>query len=357
MKLKLALFLLLISLVASPILFSKVQAGIATPRKLTLSDSRAGATGVTQDYAFTTSATTAIKQVDISVCTTPSGSCVAPSGYSAGTPTLASNNIAGAGRTTTAPTANAMRIVVTTPAAQATQAVTLSFTGTTNPSTVNTTYFARVTIYSDAGTTIIDGPDAIGFAILDTTSISVTATIDPTLTFSIAPVTSGATVNGATANITTTATTIPFGTLVATSPKIGAHDVTVTSNAGVGYVITVKGATTPVLTSGSDNIDEFTGTNAAPATWSSPAGTSNSVNTGFFGYTTNDTTLGTGTATRFTSAGPKWAGTSATPGEVAYSAIGVTSEVTRIGWQTEVNSLQAPGSYSGSVILVATPTY
>jgi hypothetical protein len=170
-------------------------------------------------------------------------------------------------------------------------------------------------------------------------------------------VTSGGTVNGATTNITTTATTIPFGTLSSGSPKIGAHDLTVTTNALNGYTITVKGTTSPVLNSGGQNIDEFTGTNATPTTWSSPAGSSASVNTGFFGYTTNDATLGTGTAARFTTSGPKWAGTTTSPLEVAYSASQVTAEVTRVGWEAEVNALQPQGSYTGTVILVATPTY
>ena len=353
----LSIFLVLTLIIFPDYILPKADAGATTLRKVTVSDSRAGGTAVTHIYNFTVSATTAIKQVDIQICTTASGACVAPSGFSSGTPTLVTDNLAGVGRTTTAPTANAMKIVVTTPASQATQAVTLTFSGTTNPSTVDTTYFARLTTYSDAGTTVIDGPDVMGFAILNTTSIVVSATIDPTLSFSIAPVVSGGLVNGATTNVTTTATTIPFGTMVSTSPKIAAHDITVTSNAGVGYVVTVRGTTNPVLVSGTENIDEFTGTNTAPTAWSSPAGIVGSVNTGFFGYTTNDATLGTGTPARFTSGGPKWSGTTTSPLEVAYSAVGVTGEVTRVGWEAEVNSMQVPGAYTGSVILVVTPTY
>ena len=123
--------------------------------------------------------------------------------------------------------------------------------------------------------------------------------------------------------------------------------------------MTVKATATPPLVDGKNNIDEFTGTNASPTTWSSPAGSAASVNTGFFGYTTNDASLGTGTATRFTSSGGnKWSGTTTSPLEVAYSATGVSSaEVTRVGWQAEVNGLQPAGSYTGTVVLVATPTY
>jgi hypothetical protein len=234
----------------------------------------------------------------------------------------------------------------------------MSFTGATNPTAADTTYFARITTYSDTGSTVIDGTDAVAFGILTSTSIAVSATVDPTLTFSVVAVTSGGTVNSATTNITTTANTIPFSTLSSGSTKIGAHDLTVTTNATGGYTTTVKGTTNPVLVSGSNNIDEFSGSNASPATWSSPAGIANSTDTGYFGYTTNDSSLGTGTATRFTSSGGnKWSGTTTSPLEVAYSAAGVTSEITRVGWQAEVNALQAAGSYTGTVILVTTPTY
>ena len=346
-----------VSLTVLPVYLFKAKAGSLTARKLTISDSRSAGTGVTYDFAFTTSVTTSIKQIDIQICDAASGTCNAPTGFASGTPTLGSDNIAGTGRTTTAPTANAFRVVVTTPASQATQAVTMSFTGVTNPSTANTTSYARITTYSDTGSTVIDGTDAVAFAVLSSTSIAVTATVDPTLTFAIAAVSSGGSVNSATTNITTTATTIPFSTLSSGSTKIGAHDITITTNATSGYTTTVKGSTSPVLVSGSNNIDEFSGSNATPATWSSPAGIANSIDTGYFGYTTNDPTLGTGTAARFTTGAPKWAGSSTTASEVAYSAAGVSAEVTRIGWQAEVNALQAAGSYAGTVILVTTPTY
>jgi hypothetical protein len=339
--------------------FSTLKAGTFTNASLTISDSRAAGTSVTYDYAFTTTETTAIKQVDIQFCTTPTGACSAPTGLNTGSPTLASDNLAGTGRTTTQPSGNnTARVVVTTPAAQSTQAVTMSFTVVTNPSTTNASYYARVTTYSDTGSTVIDSI-SMGAAVLDTTSIAVSAQVGSTFTFSVAAATTGS-VNGASINVSdSTATTIPFGVLSSGSTKIAAHDVSVFTNSTNGYSVTVKALADPPLVDGSNNIDAFSGTNSTPTTWSSPAGSAANVNTGFFGYTTNDATLGTGTASRFTaSGGNKWAGTTTSPLEVAYSAAGVPSaEVTRVGWQAEVNGLQPPGTYTGTVILVATPTY
>lgn len=366
---RLALVLLILMLVGIPpfvnLYAGQANAGTFSNYKLQINNSQAAATAVTYGFFLTTTATTAIKQIDIQICTTPSGACSAPSGFSSGSPTLSSDNIAGTGRTTTAPSANAFRVVIGTPATQAAQNVTMNFTGVTNPSTINTTYYARTTTYSDTGSTVIDGPTTAGFAILDTTSIAVSANVDSSFTFSVAGVSSGANFNGGTGNInvTTTGATIPFSSLTAGTPKIAAHDLTVTTNANNGYTVTASASATaqagfpPLISGATNNIDAFTGTNSTPATWSSPGGTSANVNTGFFGYSTEDSSLCTGTATRFTSGGAKWAGTTTTGTEVACSAAAVTSETTRVGWQAEINNVQPGGSYTGTVILVATPTY
>ncbi len=367
-KHKIVVALLLAVLLTLPplanIFIGRAYAGVLSSYKVQINNSQAAASAVTYSFFWTTSATTSIKQIDIQVCTTASGACSAPSGFSSGTPTLASDNIAGTGRTTSAPTANAFRVVVTTPASQATQAMFLNFTGITNPSGINSTYYVRSTTYSDTGSTIIDGTTVAAFAVLDTTSIAVSASVDPTFSFSVAGVSTGGNFNGGTGNInvTSTATTIPFGTVVVGTPKIASHDVTLSTNALSGYTVTASTSATisgnPPLVSGAvNNIDTFTGTNATPTTWSAPAGTVASVNTGFFGYSTEDSALCTGTANRFTSGGAKWAGPTTTGAEITCNATGISTITTRLGWELQVNGVQPPGAYTGTVILIATPTY
>jgi hypothetical protein len=277
---------------------------------------------------------------------------------------LASDNIAGSGRTVTAPSGNAFRVVVTTPSSQSTQAMVLNFTGVTNPNGANTTYYVRTTTYSDTGSTIIDGTTSAAFAVLDTNSIAVSATVDPNFTFTVTRAVTGR-VNGNYSSSdainvsTTTNNSIPFGTLNTSTASVSAHDITITTNAGNGYEVTASSSALPPLQSGSDSISTFTGTNAAPAVWSSPNGSSPDVNTGFFGYTTSSNALCTGTANRFTdnSSYQKYAGFSTAGGEVACSTTPKSSDTTRVGWKLEINSIQPAGQYSGSIILVATPTY
>lgn len=335
-------------------LASSAYAGYFTAASVTISDSRAAQSSVTYDFAFTATVTTNIKQIDIKFCTEQGAfadTCSAPSGFSVSGATRATDNIAGTGRTDSQPGANQWRTVITTPASQATQAITFQLTGVTNPTGPNVTVYPRVSTWSDTGTTQIDYAN-IAFAVLTSTSIAVSASVDPTFTFTVAAVSSGGTVNSNTTDVTTTASTIPFGTLADGTAKQAANDVTIATNAGGGYIVTGKAAADPPLTSGSNNIDKFNNTPGTPATWSAPAGTSGSVNTGFFGMTTEDTDLsGYGSN--------KWEGVSTTARNLLSQSGPVSggTETVRVGWQAEVNEIQPPGSYTGTVILVATPTY
>ncbi len=345
-----------------------VKAATLTSAKDTIGDSRAGVASA-HTFTFTTPSTTAIKTIEFAFCTTPSGSCTAPTGMVlTATPQLGTiTGIAGSSYTAsgtnttctgTGNTACTITLTVGTPATQTVTSVAVPFlSGITNPTTNNTSSYVRITT-KDVSTNTIDSA-TVAFATLTSTSLAVTASVDPTFSFSIAAVTSGSVNNRAiTVTSGTSASTIPFGTLSSGVPSVVAHDVTVVTNAVNGYTVTASASANPPLVDGTKNIDYFTGTNTSPTAWSSPNGTSASVNTGFFGYTTEDSSLGTGTADRFTSSGGnKWAGVTTTAGEIIYSPTGTTTETTRVGWMAEINSLQPPGSYTGSVILVATPTY
>ncbi len=349
------------------------QAANLANYKIQIGDSRSGA-ATSHTYTFDTPSTTGIKTVNVQYCTTASGTCTAPTGMViTATPTLGTvTGIAGStysatGSSTTCTgsgnTDCTLTVTVTTPTTQtAGSTVVIPVTaGITNPTTQNSTYYARMTTNSSVPA-VIDGPNAAAFAVLSGTSIEVSATVDPNFAFSVTGVNGdgSATTNGATitSGLNTSANAIPFGILSTGTSKIAAQDITVTTNSQNGYTVTASHAATATdgpLVSGTNDIDRFGSNNDAPAAWSAPAGTVANTNTGFFGYTTDDATLCTGTAGRFQS--NKWAGTTTTGQEVACNAGNVTAETTRIGYQAQVNAVQPAGAYTGSVILIATPTY
>lgn len=351
-----SLITLILATVTMPFVIP-ARAASLTSASTTITDSRAGQASVGHTFNFTTATTGTIATVRIQYCTTASGTCTTPTGLV--TTGGSQGSITGLGASTSSFATNGLILLTVTAPASVNSgvAISLPYTGITNPTDANTTYFVRIQTRTAAPAVIDEVTTA--FAILTSTSISMTATVEATLAFSIAPVYSGS-VNGASINVTSalSASTIPFGTLSSGATKIVAHDATVTTNAASGYAVTVAAAANPPLADGSNNLDYFTGTNTTPATWSSPGGSSPSVNTGFVGYTTEDATLAGGTADRFTSTGGnKWAGLTTTVDTVISNGTGVSAQTTRLGWQAEVNNLQPPGSYTGTVILVATPTY
>ena len=180
--------------------------------------------------------------------------------------------------------------------------------------------------------------------------VSVSATVDETLAFTIAGVANSvAQKTGVTTTIDTSgdATTLPFGTLSVSANTIVGQNLTVSTNATGGYSTTLE--YTAALTSGADTISDHSGTNATPTSFSG-------VGTEGWGYTTDATPLGTGTTTRF-GTNNVWAGLSATPYEVAYSATPIASDLTKIAYQAGISGTTEAGSYTTTLFYITTPIY
>jgi hypothetical protein len=226
---------------------------------------------------------------------------------------------------------------------------TLIITGITNGSTVETAYYAFFSTWTDTNcTTPAGGIDTVTLTYIFVNGQQVTATVDPTLVFTIAAVNSGTSVNGSNTTVTTTDGTIPFGTLGIGTAAVAAHAASVQTNADGGYTVTVR--YTGQLASPGHNFTDHTGTNAAPTTFAAAEA---------FGYTTTDSTL-SGTADRFTSSGGnKYAGFSAsTPGEVGYnSGPNSSADTFNIGYKVLATASTPFGAYQTTVVIVATPTY
>lgn len=168
------------------------------------------------------------------------------------------------------------------------------------------------------------------------------ATTDVSISFSIAGVASGTSVAGVTTDVTSTATSVPFGELVRNSRKEAAQTITVSTNANNGYTASVRQMGD--LVEGRNIVfPTVSGTNTSPSAW--PTST---VFTGAYGYHTSDGSLGTGTTTRF-SANDTFAQFASTAQEIAYSASQVTNEATSIVYAIEVGKAQPGGDYSHTI--------
>ena len=220
----------------------------------------------------------------------------------------------------------------------------LVFNNITNGSVADTKYYLRVNTYSDTACTAPIDNATISY--IYTNGSTLTLTVDPTLTFTVNGVSSGQACNGATSTQTSTATTIPFGTVNIAANSIVCQDLQISTNATNGFTVYARYTGRPQ--SGANLIADTTGTNVVPTAFSA-AGTE------AYGYTTNDVSLGTGTANRFSS--NLWAAMTSSNNEVAFDATGVTSTVYRIGHQVGISATTRPGTYITTIIYTCTPVY
>jgi len=257
--------------------------GQITTRSIKMSSSANGATDVTYQASFITATTSNIGGLVIDFCANSpiiEASCTAPTGFDANTAGLALANQVGitdfaVNNIGTADDANT--IVLTRTAASVSSATTVTFDlgstggsdGITNPTTTNTTFYARIITFNsnagaqgytsgdmDAGDPNSD-VDAGGVALSTAEQLIVTAKVPERLVFCIYVDTGQAPANDCTGKT---------GSAVNLGDDNGALHVEgefvnkdafygVSTNAGGGTVIRVKGDT---LTSGSDTIDAIT---------------------------------------------------------------------------------------------------
>lgn len=234
----------------------QASAAQITSRKLTLSSSAGGASSVTYTFEFTVPSSTVLQSMQAQVCTTASGACTTPTGFVNSSSTLAAQptNLGDAsGWTVSTATAGSLRLSKSGNSAAPTGSQTVAFGNVTNPTAQNTTFFARITTYSDASwTTPVDtGTVAASTA----QQITVSATVDETLTFCTG--TSGITTSSCSG---AAGSSVSLGTLTPSSTGSGISQIGVGTNGTSGYAITINGAT---LTSGANTISALSSQTAS----------------------------------------------------------------------------------------------
>jgi hypothetical protein len=198
-------------------------------------------------------------------------------------------------------------------------------------------------------------------------SVEVTATVDTRLTFSVDALGPGTTINGTTTTGSSTPTEIQFGALQPGVATTVAQQLSVTTNANNGFVVTVQVDGQLVSATGAD-IDGFANGafTSTPTVWSSPSGTIGNENTyGHWGITTNDNSVTGGLSDAFdvNGTGNRFVSASTTPVEVFRHngpANGTEPHIgrTQVGYQIEITALQEAGDdYNATLTYVATPVF
>jgi hypothetical protein len=225
----------------------------------------------------------------------------------------------------------------------------------TNPTATTSSYAIVI------GGTMPDSGE-VRVAIVD--QVTVSTNVNTSLTFSVSGVNSSSTVNGSgtTTIATSTAVSLPFGTVGIGSSRTLAHDLAVSTNANNGYVVTVEQTGDLQSTTGA-TIDGFIdgAYTTTPSAWIAPSGQIANTDTyGHWGLTSDDTNT-TARAIEFGS--DEWVSGSTTPIVVMGHndvADGFTPGVgtARIGYQIQITALQEAGDdYTTTLRYIVTPSF
>lgn len=211
-----------------------------------------------------------------------------------------------------------------------------------------------------------NGSTAKDTLIAITDGVTLSATIDETLTFTVAGVTTGnCSVTGGTEIDTSgSATTVPFGTINSDAFYDACQNLTVGTNAAGGYATTVKTTVRP--TSGPNTISE--GTCDGGCSDTTAAAWATATNNGY-GYCLKDEvgdgavtsgwsgTNECGDGTQFFKTINRVDATESGQSIMASTVATSTNDQTEIGYRIAVGAGQAAGTYTTVIIYVATPTF
>ena len=373
-----------------------MAAGQLQNASLTMTDSRPGQTS-SQAYSFHVAGTTAIAHINLTYAKTPSGAPVIPDGFSAAGATANVTVTAGgapvAGWTSTVSGGNQVIDLGAQTTGILTSGATVSFTlnsivnGAINQGTscaeanglafnANAdTCYVRITTYATAD--LSQPIDATSVSYTLVSPISVSATVDPILTFVVTGVTAAniavndpnATVAGGTPMLTTP-TACGFGNITVGIPKLCQQDLNVLSNDQNGYTVfqqfqNAQSENAPlagtyltnVINTFTSNGATWSGTSATARVWAAPTGAKNASSAWIGSRTSNAGVTGFNNSDFY--APPAVVGVNAGTGNaVMYSTVPDNgSGHSYVTYKIGADAFQPSDTYTGIVTYNAVPTY
>jgi hypothetical protein len=226
----------------------------------------------------------------------------------------------------------------------------------------------KITNPASAGSYVIrvngSMPDAGDTRVAIISNVTMSASVDTSLTFVVSPLATGTVVNVATTTGQSATTTLTFGTLTPNVPKILGQQLRVTTNAKNGFTVTVQQNQNMLSASGAD-INTFANQNSTstPSPWQAPANTLDATTTyGHYGITSDDADEGSG---EFVVGGvANWVGNFDSAPRAIFSHTGPADGVSqnkgaaKVAVKIEVGSLQeAANDYQNTLTYVCTPVF
>jgi hypothetical protein len=324
-----------------------VSALQVTARKVTLGSSVIS-TSTTHKFDFTTASTANIGAIQFLYCTTASGTCFTPAGLTTTSATLTAQTGTGAtGFTIVAGTNGAPYITRTASSISATTAVSYTISTVTNPSTVNATFYVRITTFT-ATTPGGGGATDSGVVAASTAAqINVTAQVDEILAFCV--------YTGA--NCAAGGTSVDLGILTPSTTGTGVSYMDAGTNAGSGFAVQYNA---PTLTSGGNTVPAIGSTATTSAVGSGQFGinaTGPNTTPAVTGSQAPSGTAPIGTAATNYGTVDNYAFVASTPTTIASSTGPANTTKYSVSYLANINAAQGAGSYTATFTYICTATY
>lgn len=382
---------------AAPLLLSgTAYASLITSRNIEISNATSSASNVTYTVSFNTISTgsPSIQAIIVDFCDNDpilgDTTCTAPGGFSIASPTVTGQSTtAGCNistfTTTTGTAAGAHTLELSAAAAinvtTSPCAVSFSVTNVTNPNTANHSFYARIYTYdtkTHADSYVAGGStgvvDSGGVALSTSALITVTATVQETMTFCVTVSSITGTCGGALA-----APAITLGhavgsstVLTATQVDIAAVNTQISTNANGGWVVRMKAGNSCSGSSTNGGLSSDGGTTCAIAGNGSSAAPL-TAGAGKWGMCVNkganttidanyaDTGSGSNCPSTYNASadyGMDGTGTTSTYGDQIFSGSGaVSNEANTLEFVATAANTTPAGVYTGNESLIATGTF
>jgi hypothetical protein len=196
--------------------------------------------------------------------------------------------------------------------------------------------------------------------------VRVSATVDPTINFAITGVASGQSRCGVTTDVTTTVSSVPFGTMALNTFKNLSHQLTVSTNGSGGYVVTASendqlgkdGTTTPFIPDSTGNAAGMTESTFAEWTTTTINGFGFSIQNLDAAVVPFQYTTATGACTG-TFCARQFADIQGaeTPQTIMSSTTIANAEDIYVCYRLGVGATQAAGDYENQITYTATGTF
>ena len=305
--LSVAMILSLLFMYVNPFI-SEVNAATLTPISDTMSNQTVSATSVINNFSFD-----AVSGIPASGTVT----ITFPSGFSAVSVSSATSSMSGA---TFGVSGNVVTVTNGTTAIASGTTVTISDITATNPSTASSTTTQYIISISDSG-----GDSAsIAIAIISSSQVSITATINPTITFSIS------------------SNSINFGTLSVSSVSTQSNTLTLSTNASSGATISISDSKAGLY----DTANSYT-IHSSTATLS--AGTE--------GYGVNASSSSLTVQSPFSGTGDSVGALTTSTQTLADVTAPVNNASTTVNYLAAISNITPSGSYSDTITYIATGTF